>query len=123
MTGPIVASPTPDVEQPDPSRRLRLVGDVHPLPAEPVLPSAAELHRAAALAGLRSGNGVPSGVDPGPTDAADVLDWLVGPIAEIRAELVGKRAGGFLVTAADQQRRAEVLALVEQIGRILAERA
>lgn len=125
MTGPIVAPSPLDVDHDE--RPLRLDGDVHPLPPMPSLPSAADLHKAAAAAGLRSGNGVPLGIPAGPTDAADVLDWLPGALTDIRRTLADKAAGGFLVTAADRQRHTEVSRIVaaafDEIGRILAERA
>lgn len=130
MTGPIVAPPSAGVEDVDPPRRrLTLVPDVHPLPPEPTLPSGAALQRAVEVAAAVAGHadpepgaGVPAGVEAGPTDAADVLDWLTPEIAEIARKLADNAAGGFLVTAADRQRHGEVSRLIGEIGRILAER-
>lgn len=66
--------------------------------------------------------GVPAGVDGGPRDVERILGELTADVARLRATIAAAPVPGFLVTAADVQRVAEVDALLAAAARILAER-
>jgi hypothetical protein len=110
MTVSIVAPPAADVD---------LLPLVPRLPVMPPLPVLRELAAHAYSDTLP----VPLDEPAGPIDVQLVLDDLVPPIEEWRRVLRDLPAAGFLVTAADVQRAAEVLRLLDQASRILAERA
>jgi hypothetical protein len=68
--------------------------------------------------------GSPEGVERGTGEIEQVLDALVPEIEQQRRRLIAATtAKGFMTTAADRQRAAEVLRLLDHASRILAERA
>lgn len=68
--------------------------------------------------------GSPEGVERGTGEVEQVLDALVPEIeAQRRRLMTASAAKGFMTTAADRQRAAEVLRLLDHASRILAERA
>lgn len=66
--------------------------------------------------------GVPAGVDGGPRDVERILGELTADVDRLRVLIAAAPAPGFLVTAADVQRLAEVDTLLAAVARILAER-
>lgn len=65
---------------------------------------------------------VPAGVDPGTAAPAALLDEITPEIERLVDRLRNTPDAGWLVTAADRQRLAEVRRLAEYMSRILAER-
>jgi hypothetical protein len=95
-------------ELPPVPSRLPVMG---PLPVEP-----------APAPAVPTGDGVPAGVDPGTRSVERTLDGLTSAIAELRAAIASTPGGGFLTSAADVQRLAEVDRLLAAAGAVLAER-
>lgn len=64
--------------------------------------------------------GVPAGVAGGPTVIVDILASLTGEVEKWRRAINSAGVPGFLVTAADVQRAAEIEPLLADAGRALA---
>jgi hypothetical protein len=69
-----------------------------------------------------TGDGVPAGADPGTGSVERTLDGLAAGVGALRAAIAATPAGGFLTSAADVQRLAEVDRLLAATARVLAER-
>lgn len=65
---------------------------------------------------------VPAGVDPGSVAVAEILDEITPIVVALGDRLRQAPPAGFLVTAADVQRREVMLDLLDRAARVLAER-
>lgn len=130
MTRSIVAPAPPNVDARRPlslvpgnaGRPLSLAHDV-PLPVEPPAPSAQALAALTAHPHAHGQPTVPAGATAGPDDVEQVLGEIVAPVEDLRRRIGAARPAGFMVTAADVQRHREVAWRLDEIARILAERA
>jgi hypothetical protein len=134
MTTQIVAPDMPGVEPAEllDRRLLRLLpklpsrgpmGTAEPTPVPSRLPVMGPLPIPPAPSpAVPTGEGVPAGVDPGTRSVERTLDGLTPAIAELRRAIASTPAGGFLTSAADVQRLAEVDRLLAGAAAVLAER-